>query len=147
MLKLSSLFAVVVAGLFAAAAPSLAQDYPRSSAQATAAEPGQVTIRPREQMRRFYMPSQDVAEVRGEYRMEDGQTAKVKARNRKLLVDFDNRITKLEAVGAYVFESDHDDMTLVYTKDSMGYDVIVVSYIPQQAVAGLPQKRVMLSSR
>ena len=148
MLKQTSFLAVAIAaaGLLAAT-PSLSQDYPRSSPQATAAERGEVTIRPRQQMRRFYMPRQDVAEVRGEYLMEDGRTASVVNHNRKLVVDFDNRITELEAVGAYVFESERDDMTLVYTKDGLGDDIIVLSYIPQQTVAGVPPARVRLSSR
>ncbi|HEY1044755.1 MAG TPA: hypothetical protein VGE60_12915 [Telluria sp.] len=146
MLKQTSLIAVAIAGLLAASAPSLAQDYSQTGPQATPVPRGQVTVRPRE-MRRFYMPRADVAEVRGEYLMEDGRTASIINKNRKLVVDFDNRITELEAVGAYVFENERDDMTLVYTKDRLGDDIIVISYIPQQAVAGGPQGRVRLSSR
>lgn len=147
MLKQTSLIAVALAGSFAAAAPALAQDYIQSSPQATATQRGEVTIRPREQMRRFYMPRQDVAEVRGEYLMEDGRIANVMNRNRKLIVEFDDRVTELEAVGAFVFESDRDDMTLVYTKDGLGDDVIVLNYIPQRTVAGMTPGRVRLSSR
>jgi hypothetical protein len=150
MLKQSSLFAAAVAGLFAAAAaPTLAQDYPRSDPQASASQASEViTVRPTDPVRRrFYMTKQDVAEVRGEYLMEDGRTATVENKNRRLVIDFDNRITELQATGAYVFESDRDDMTLVYTKDGLGDDVIVLSYIPQQTVAGVVPQRVMLSSR
>lgn len=150
MLKQSSLIAVAVAGLFAAAAaPSLAQDYPRSSPQESAMQASEsITVRPSQRVRpRFYMTRQDVAEVRGEYLMEDGRIAKVENRNRKLVIDFDNRVTELQATGAYVFESDRDDMTLVYTKDGLGDDVIVLSYIPLQSVAGVVPGRIRLSSR
>jgi hypothetical protein len=144
MLKQTSLIAAAAAGLFCAAAPSFAQEY--QQAQASSMQSSEViTVRPTK--RSFFMPAQDVAEVRGEYRMEDGSTAMVKNRSRKLIVDFDNRQTELHAVGAYVFESDRDDMTLVYTKDGFGDDVIVLSYIPQRTVAGGPRERILLSSR
>lgn len=148
MLKQISLIAAAAATLLAAA-PSFAQDYWQSSPQASSRSGAEViTVRPTKQLqRRFYMPRQDVAEVRGEYLMENGRMASVTNKNRRLLVDFDNRITELEAVGAYVFESGRDDMTLVYTKDSFGDDVIVLSYIPQSSVAGGSRERVMLVSR
>ncbi|MFD2367986.1 hypothetical protein [Pseudoduganella sp. GCM10020061] len=145
MLKQASLIAAAAAGLLCTATPSFAQDY-RQVPQASSMQSSEViTVRPTK--RSFFMPAQDVAEVRGEYLMEDGSTAMVKNRSRKLIVDFDNRQTVLHAVGAYVFESDRDDMTLVYTKDGLGADIIVLSYIPQRTVAGGPRERILLSSR
>lgn len=148
-MKHFSLIAAAAAGLFAAAAPALAQDYPRSDPQASTMQASEViTVRPTEPVRRrFYMTRQDVAEVRGEYLMEDGRIAKVENRNRRLVIDFDNRITELQATGAYVFESDRDDMTLVYTVDGLGDDMIVLSYVPLQSVAGVVPDRIRLSSR
>lgn len=146
MLKQTFLCATALAGVLAVAPPAFGQSYQQPSATSQATE--SITVRPATPMRaRFYMPRQEVREVRGQYMMEDGSTANVDARQRSLIVDFDNRTTVLEAVGAYVFSSNNDDMTLVYTKDSLGDDIIVLSYIPQASVAMGEAARVRLSSR
>lgn len=148
MLKQSLLLAVA-AGTIGAALPTAAQEVPRSGQQqpALGTPPESITVRPTTQVRRFYMPRDAVQEVSGQYLMEDGNIATVTDRRRTLSVDFDNRRTELEAVGAYVFQSAADDMTLVFTKDGLGDDMIVLSYIPQRQVAGQARKRVLLSSR
>lgn len=147
---LKQIFLLSAAAAALAAAPSVAaQGYQQQGQQATGPNGEVVTVRPSGQaMRRFYMPRDAVREVSGEYLMEDGRTAKITDKARTLTIDFDNRRTQLEAVGAYVFQSAADDMTLVYTKDGLGDDMIVLSYIPlsQTASAGTPQ-RVLLSSR
>lgn len=148
---LKQIFLLSAAAAALAAAPSVpAQGYQQQGQQATATPGAEVvTVRPAGQaMRRFYMSRDAVREVSGEYLMEDGRTARISDKARTLTVDFDNRRTQLEAVGSYVFQSAGDDMTLVYTKDSLGDDIIVLSYIPlsQTASAGA-QQRVFLSSR
>lgn len=145
MLKQTILAATAVAGLLAAVPPAVGQEYQQPTAQLQTAET--ITVRPSAQMRRFYMPRQEIREVRGQYLMEDGTTAAVDARQRSLVVDFDNRTTVLEPVGAYVFSSNNDDMTLVYTKDALGDDIIVLNYIPQRNLAMGEAGRIRLSSR
>ena len=148
---LKQIFLLSAAAATLAAAPTAAaQDYRQQGQQASTGPSGDVvTVRPTVQMRRFYMPRDAVREVNGEYLMEDGRTAVITNRNRTLTIDFDNRRTQLEAVGSYVFQSAADDMTLVYTKDGLGDDMIVLSYIPlsQTASTGEPPKRILLSSR
>lgn len=141
MFKQSSLFAAAIVTLIAAAAPSFAQDY---SQQSTAT---QVTVRPSE--RAAHIASQDVAAVRGDYLMENGATAGIRGQSQVLSVDFDNRLTELRPIGRNVFMSDDDSMSLEYANGGMGKgeDQIVLSYIPRDSMAGLPQKRIRLSSR
>lgn len=148
---LKQIFLLSAAAAALAAAPSAAaQSYQQQDQQTITGRNGEVvTVRPSGQtMRRFYMPRDAVREVSGEYLMEDGRTAKITDRARTLTIEFDNRRTELEAVGSYVFQSAADDMTLVYTRDGLGDDMIVLSYIPlsQTASAGAP-KRILLSSR
>ena len=149
---LKQIFLLSAAAAALAAAPSVAaQGYQQQGQQATMTGPNGevVTVRPTVKMRRFYMPRDAVREVSGEYLMEDGRTAVITDRARTLTIDFDNRRTQLEAVGSYVFQSAADDMTLVYTKDGLGDDMIVLSYIPlsRTASTGEPPKRILLSSR
>lgn len=147
---LKQIFLLSAAAAALAAAPSVAaQGYQQQGQQATTGPNGEVvTVRPTVKMRRFYMPRDAVREVSGEYLMEDGRIAKITDKARTLTIDFDNRRTQLEAVGSYVFQSAADDMTLVYTQDGLGDDMIVLSYIPlsQTASAGGTQ-RILLSSR
>lgn len=146
MFNKTLLIAAAIAGTFAAAMPAGAQSYQQPGAQ-SASTTESVLVRPAAPLKRFNMPRSEIQQVKGEYAMEDGTRARIDARQRNLVVDFDNRTTVLQPVGAFVFANERDDMTLVYTKDSLGDDMIVVSYIPQASVAaGLPV-RVRLSSR
>ena len=127
--------AVLLAGALSAA-PVFAQDttqtQPESARQVL--EGRVVVVRP--ERKGYYMDRQSVHEVVGEYRMSDGSHARIKDRNRKLIVDFDERTTVLEAVGPHQYASSNDDMRLQFKQDDSGGDMIVMSYIPARRMAG-----------
>lgn len=124
-----------------AIAPALAQDVTQpqpelQTGQQATAPPGQVvTVRP--DRRPYFMDRDSVHEVAGTYDMEDGSRAIVKDRNRKLIVDYDDRTTVLEAIGPNLFSSSNDDMTVKFSRDAFGDDMIVLSYIPARRLAGI----------
>lgn len=133
--KTISTAAVLLASTFAAA-PVMAQDTPKDQEESArqVLEGRIVTVRP--ERRGYYMDRQSVHEVAGEYRMTDGSHARIRDRNRKLIVDFDDRTTVLEAVGPNQFASSNDDMRLQFKQDASGDDMIVMSYIPARRMAG-----------
>lgn len=122
-----------------AIAPALAQDVTqaegRTGQQATA-PPGQVvTVRPEHRL--YFMDRKAVHEMAGTYRMSDGSQARIKDRNRKLIVDYDDRTTVLEAIGPNLFTSSNDDMTVQFKQDEFGDDMIVLSYVPARRMAAI----------
>lgn len=131
--------AAIVAGVLAA--PVLhAQDTTQQQGQQVT-QPGEqaqvVTVRPAPAQKPYFMTRQDIHEVAGDYRMEDGSHARITDKRKKLIVDFDDRVTELQPVGPNRFASSDNEMELRFQKDAFGDDMIVLSYIPARRIAGL----------
>lgn len=139
---------VAMLAILAGAAAGVAGQSSMQSAPASQTQLAGVNVTgQRTPLPHYYVAPEQVHEISGAYLMSNNATAKISDRRSKLYVDFDGRVTELQAVGENLYVSRANDMSLQYKPESFGAGM-VLTYVPRENMAqASPDRETLYASR